>query len=118
MKVRKPHFFYCEIYMVNIYFYQGIPAKEVVASMKKHLRMNYDAEKLLPIAGRSMSYNDGEFVIYMKFKSKKHISTLAHECLHVTNMILERAGVRVDLDNDEAQAYLLGWLMKKLSGVK
>lgn len=100
--------------MVNIYFYQGIPPKEVVASMKKYMKMNYQAERLTEMMGRALGF-DGDYVIYLR---KKSLSTLAHECLHVTNMILERANVKVDLDNDEAQAYLLGWLMKKCTQVK
>lgn len=108
-KPRKPIHIYCEVYMANIYFYQGVPPKEVVASMRKYMSMNYQAEKLEEVSGRSLGF-DGNYVIYMK---KKSISTLAHECLHITNMILERANVKVDLDNDEAQAYLLGWMIKK-----
>jgi hypothetical protein len=109
MKIRKPKHIYCELYMVNVYFYQGIPPKEVVASMKKYMKMNYSSEKLNVMPGKTLGY-DGDYVIYLR---KKNISTLAHECLHVANMILERANVKVDLDNDEAQAYLLGFLIKK-----
>lgn len=42
-------------------------------------------------------------------------SVLAHEALHITNLILKERGVYVSLEEDEAQAYLLGWVIKELN---
>ena len=36
---------------------------------------------------------------------------IAHECLHATNYCLSDSGVGVTLENDEAQAHLLGWFV-------
>ena len=38
---------------------------------------------------------------------------LAHESLHTANYILKDRMVGVTLENDEAQAYLMGWILKQ-----
>lgn len=43
---------------------------------------------------------------------------IAHECLHVVNYILGDSGVEVSVTNDEAQAYLLTWLVNKVHKIK
>lgn len=47
------------------------------------------------------------------FKEVSH-EIIAHEALHITNGILKHAGVFSDFDNDEPQAYLLGWVVKQI----
>ena len=37
------------------------------------------------------------------------VETIAHEAVHLTNFLFIRKGVKPDVDNDEPQAYLLGW---------
>ena len=40
--------------------------------------------------------------------------TVAHECLHAVNGILNARGVIADFTNDEAQCYLLEWFMERV----
>ena len=47
------------------------------------------------------------------FKEVSH-EIIAHEALHITNGILLHAGVSADFNNDEPQAYLLGWVVKQI----
>ena len=42
------------------------------------------------------------------------IGTIAHESLHVTNFIMKRIGIHPDVNNDEAQAYLLSWVVEQV----
>lgn len=37
--------------------------------------------------------------------------TLAHEAVHAANYMLDRAGVKMSYENDEAQAYLVGYIV-------
>ena len=53
--------------------------------------------------------------------NKKHlkdetsaISTIAHEALHITSFIFKRVGIIADVNNDEAQAYLLSWIVEQV----
>jgi len=36
---------------------------------------------------------------------------IAHECVHAKNMLFEKIGFRPDVDNDEAEAYLMEYLV-------
>lgn len=44
-------------------------------------------------------------------------SNLVHECLHIANLILNHRGVGVTTDNDEAQTYLLQYLVRQCLNV-
>lgn len=47
-------------------------------------------------------------------KSSASPEMIAHECVHAANMIFEHVGAKIDLDNDEPYAYLVGWLVKQV----
>lgn len=38
-------------------------------------------------------------------------STVAHECLHAVNVIHDYVGIKADRNNDEADAYMLSYLV-------
>lgn len=42
------------------------------------------------------------------------ISTIAHEAFHITSFIMKRVGIHPDVNNDEAQAYLLSWIVEEV----
>ena len=54
------------------------------------------------------------YVILVKHSHKKKFYVLSHEALHVTNFILSDRGVRGGLNNDEAQAYLMSYIIRKI----
>jgi len=43
------------------------------------------------------------------------IGLIAHECLHVTNILFGHIGYMPKTDNDELQAYLLQWICDELT---
>lgn len=54
------------------------------------------------------------FVLNTKFLPKKDfeaelVNTITHECVHLCSFISKRLGLKLDVDNDEPQAYLAGW---------
>lgn len=56
-------------------------------------------------------------VVWLKELEKAcpvNIATAVHELSHVANQILKKTGVGWDEDNDEAQCYLLGCLVRQL----
>lgn len=56
----------------------------------------------------------GEASNYIAVFSDEHSpKIIAHECLHITNYIFEDRGMRMDVNNDEAQCYLLGWIVEQ-----
>lgn len=44
-------------------------------------------------------------------------NTLSHEAIHIKNKIWKSRGIKLDVNNDEPEAYFMGWLMEKLSGI-
>lgn len=38
------------------------------------------------------------------------LGTIAHEAFHASNMIFDQVGALPDIDNDEPQAYLIGYI--------
>lgn len=45
---------------------------------------------------------------------EENISLLAHEAVHVCNFIYEKIGAKLDIENDEFQAYLIGWIVDEM----
>jgi len=41
-------------------------------------------------------------------------SIIAHEAVHIVNEIFLSCSVQLDLNNDEPQAYLTGWVVKQI----
>ena len=39
---------------------------------------------------------------------------IAHEAKHIVNYLFADTGVKLDVENDEAECYLLGWLVDKI----
>ncbi len=55
----------------------------------------------------------GVGVFYLAFEGKPNPSIIAHEAVHITNMILKHIYAKLDIENDEPQAYLLGWIVEQ-----
>lgn len=52
--------------------------------------------------------------VYMAFnKNHFQLKYLVHECVHVVNWTFQYAGVKIDYNNDEPQAYFTGWLFNE-----
>lgn len=58
-----------------------------------------------------------EYMILIRHKYKRDLGVISHEALHITNYILGDRGVKVTLYNDEAQTYLLGYIMNKINKI-
>lgn len=51
----------------------------------------------------------------VNIKSKHfEYGVIAHESFHITNFIFKRLGLKSDVNNDEAQAYLLTWIVEQI----
>lgn len=52
---------------------------------------------------------------YIALKKNTSNSVIAHEVVHLVNYIFDHNGIELDLKNDEAQAYLTGWIFEQIS---
>ena len=48
------------------------------------------------------------------FDSNPSNSLIAHEATHLTNILFKDFGFKLDVDNDEPQAYLLAWFVEQI----
>ncbi|AHK11358.1 hypothetical protein F132_11 [Flavobacterium sp. phage 1/32] len=51
---------------------------------------------------------------FIAVQRKTDNSVIAHEVVHIVNYIFTNNGVELDRFNDEAQAYLTGWVFGKI----
>ena len=67
-----------------------------------------------------------EYEAYVKFEKKTMVvyvqptaspSVVAHEAVHIANYVFIRCGIMPDLENDEPQAYLVGWIVNQISTI-
>ena len=52
----------------------------------------------------------GQQEIYLGFRKKTTTSIQAHEALHAKNFVFNRVGIKPDADNDEPEAYYVGFV--------
>lgn len=68
--------------------------------------------------GMCFRHNKKPFTYVIVLSKNASPGTIAHEALHAANYCLQDAGVEVTTQNDEAQAYLLGWVVKQIYKAK
>jgi hypothetical protein len=52
-----------------------------------------------------------EYIVAIK---NNKFSVIAHETVHIVNYIFKRRGIILDVNNDEPQAYLTGWIVNEI----
>lgn len=65
--------------------------------------------------GRTMQLDNGQTIIL--FKRNPEPSLLAHEVFHAACMILNRIGITLSDESDEAYAYLIQFITQKICNV-
>lgn len=66
--------------------------------------------------GKSLLLPGGQMILYMPDfpKDIKGLSILSHEIFHIVNFTLDKAGINLTDDSDEAYSYLIEFLTKKI----
>ena len=98
---------------IDIPLYSGVLILEQHENLKS-VKKRYNTKSVKgykAIAFRETSKKYNRYVIGVD--ESTDASIIAHEALHVTNMILQDSMVYLDPENDEPQAYLLGWIVDK-----
>ena len=78
--------------------------KEVELKYKCDSLENYSAVVLAKRSNYVVAFNNSENIE----------KTIAHEVVHLKNYIFKDCGVLLDIDNDESEAYLTGWLFETI----
>lgn len=110
------------IYNIDILFVVG-SKEELEQALKKHLDRE-DAEDAYAVMvrdirdntlGRSAILNSGQTALWIQDINDK--GTIAHEIFHIACYIMERAGISLCHESDEAYAYLIGYITNKINDI-
>lgn len=103
------------IYNCDVYFIVSnnflITARN---KFKIELALSVNQDRGIAIKGE----NGYSYIILIKHKFINHWDTITHESLHITNYILSDRGIECNMTNDEAQTYLLGYIIEKIQKIK
>lgn len=78
--------------------------------------VGFDAHGFVALSHkRKTKSGSRQYSILLTPKVRK--AQIAHEAKHIVNMIFTDVDVRLDLQNDEAECYLLGWVFDSAESV-
>jgi len=98
--------FYIPIYRANVRIYLDSDLKKVAEKFGLKDLSDYGA-----VALRN-PWKHKKYIV--AFTSANDYGLIAHEVVHLKNYIFSDVGQKLDLDNDEAEAYLTGFLFDKI----
>lgn len=80
----------------------------LTAEDKEHLHMEGK--------GRTMRLTNNAFILWTKHfpHTPEEFGYLAHEIFHVADLMLRRAGLSLSDDSDEAFAYQIDWITRRI----
>lgn len=94
------------LYHSNLYV---IYSDDIYAVISKYA-LDKSAKDCLAFAFKWEWKKPGYYVVI----TKNQIDVIAHEAVHIVNMVFKDKCISLDLTNDEPQAYLTGWIVKKI----
>lgn len=92
--------------------------------IKETIKIPLYFQKLQIVVQKKLIKDDYEsYVLFKKNKMVLHIKpgaspgVVAHEAVHIANYVFSECHITPDLINDEPQAYLIGWIVDRISEV-
>jgi hypothetical protein len=106
----KPAYYFNECWSQGYYFFIGWSKESFSAVLKKEFGIECELG-----AGATLLIGGNTIIIWTQDLPKDATShaVLAHECLHACNKTLYVRGYKLDLFNDEAQAYLFDTIYRQ-----
>lgn len=90
-------------------FFIKVPIYEVI------VKVTVGDKSLTGVSGRAYSVADGMYWLrFRDAKAKDLHNTLAHECQHLVFVILDRAGMKLCHETQEAYCYLMGFMCEQI----
>lgn len=113
LKYRKPYHFYSDIYFSNFHFCPGFSPQDLIKTLDCHFKVKFDFGGKEPLGACIFvdSPSHGPIlVIWLLENNRASLTALVHECVHASHSVLDSIQVVPDFRNDEAEAYLTGWI--------
>jgi hypothetical protein len=99
------------IYGTRVLFLLGGKSSEAAQAAQKWMFRKEPFDDARDDRGCSYRDDNGHFAIWLRCASD--ISTLAHEAAHVGIWLMERIGLTINSETDEAFAYYVDWLVRE-----
>ncbi len=102
---------YCKVYYTNLHFVFG---SDLPSLAKKYLELggtNPEAFNSGAAGLCSAFVKDGQLHVIMSLPGTASTATMAHEATHMVNFVFQERGIKLDADNDEAQAYYMSFIV-------
>lgn len=99
---------------IPLYFgiLQIVVANDFVKALNK-LKIPY-SDSFTPNSYGSFIVPSTKETVYVFVRKNVTSKIIAHEAVHIVNDIFNRVHIKLDLDNDEPQAYLMGWVVEQI----
>lgn len=98
---------------VILYFDDGVEFQKVIDA--SDLEVNLKGVGGYAIQAESEA---GYRLFMMYVPADATAGVVAHECFHMTGMIMDTVGVKYDIDNDEPFAYLNGFMVEQVTALR
>jgi hypothetical protein len=110
-----------ELYKVVVHFSFGQNDEEFSKDLKKELSSIVSEEEMKNLcimnhSGKTMMHTSGHIVCRLSSlpTTPYYKGVLTHELFHITDFTLERVGVKLSRNSNEAYAYLIEYLTKSV----
>lgn len=109
MKIKK---YKVPLYHCNLWV---LVSNNFVKDAKKlNINLSSNANEHDAITFKKLETEFSTFCVFIRKDRKKYIDIISHESVHVVNLIFKEVGIELDIENDEPQAYLMGWVVDKI----
>lgn len=99
------------VYNSTLYIYLVDNLKDVAQDLNYHFN---DVENMWAITFKNCSDDN---ILYVAFTPDYINKVIAHECVHLVNLLFDCKGVKLNLEDDENQAYWTGWFYDEIEKV-
>lgn len=108
-----PQHIYCETFLENYYVSYGTPLDIYLDSVNKIVGHRPSTENFE--SGNFSVYRDKDGIqVNWIWTKDKDIPDLVHEVFHAVHFVMMKKGLKLSDDSEEAYAYQLEFLMKKI----
>lgn len=88
---------------------------EPLSIAKKHFKIEYEhPDRVKECNAICTKKNYLNFIIIFNEHVVGNYGTASHEAKHFVNHLFSERGIMLDLANDEAECYMLGWTVKQI----
>jgi hypothetical protein len=114
--MKSVYWFFCDVFLINFYICADFTPEETDREIKRQYDVDVELSKTAGASTIDVVNEKGVYGIFLRIE-RGRTTELVHECVHMANKVFNRIGYYPALENDEVQAYYVGYLFEKISGL-